>query len=75
MSSGAQKKIGGDYGEIRAPIDTQKLNAYLDKYAPIVKTPVDIKQFKVSHKKTRARIVSSTDIKTVWSGMMYYFVP
>lgn len=40
-------KIGGEYGEVRANIDAAKLNAYLTAYVPAVKTPVDIKQFKV----------------------------
>jgi len=40
------KKVGGEYGEIRAPIDIQKLNAYLETHVPVVRTPVDVKQFK-----------------------------
>ncbi|KAF8161334.1 kinase-like domain-containing protein [Crassisporium funariophilum] len=39
-------KIGGEYGEVRASIDIEKLNAYLAKYTPGIKTPVDVKQFK-----------------------------
>ncbi|CDO68835.1 hypothetical protein BN946_scf184805.g44 [Trametes cinnabarina] len=42
------KKIGGDYGEVRASIDTGKLNAYCAAAIPTIKTPVDIKQFKAS---------------------------
>lgn len=41
------EKIGGDYGEVRANIDVAALNAYLARSAPRVKTPVDVKQFKV----------------------------
>jgi hypothetical protein len=40
-------KIGGEYGEIRATIDINTLNAYLAKNTPSIKTPVDVKQFKV----------------------------
>ncbi|KAH9889446.1 kinase-like protein [Cubamyces lactineus] len=39
-------KIGGEYGEVRANIDADKLNAYLAANVPAVKAPVDIKQFK-----------------------------
>jgi len=45
MSS--QKKIGGEYGEIRTTIDVQKLNTYLAKNTPGIKVPVEVKQFKV----------------------------
>ena len=47
MSPGPQK-IGGEYGEIRASIDIDNLNAYLSKHVPSIKVPVDVKQFKVS---------------------------
>ncbi|PPQ63019.1 hypothetical protein CVT24_005965 [Panaeolus cyanescens] len=40
------KKIGGEYGEIRASIDIPKLNEYLSKNTPSIKTPVTGKQFK-----------------------------
>lgn len=40
-------KIGGEYGEIRATIDIDTLNVYLAKNTPGIKTPVDVKQFKV----------------------------
>jgi len=40
------KKIGGEYGEIRANIDISSLNAYLAKHVPAVRVPVDVKQFK-----------------------------
>ena len=42
------KKIGGEYGSIRAGIDIPALNAYLAKHVPAVKAPVEVKQFKVS---------------------------
>ncbi|KAF9529729.1 protein kinase subdomain-containing protein PKL/CAK/ACAD [Crepidotus variabilis] len=41
-----QKKVGGEYGEVRASIDVEKLDAYLAKHTPGIKTPVDVKQFK-----------------------------
>uniref|UniRef100_A0A8H7Y3M8 Aminoglycoside phosphotransferase domain-containing protein n=1 Tax=Psilocybe cubensis TaxID=181762 RepID=A0A8H7Y3M8_PSICU len=43
--SGASPKIGGEYGDIRAAIDIENLNAYLSKHTNI-KTPVEVKQFK-----------------------------
>jgi len=39
-------KIGGEYGEIRANIDVEKLNAWLEEKVPAVKAPVAVKQFK-----------------------------
>jgi hypothetical protein len=47
MSDSNPKKIGGEIGEVRANIDVEKLNAYLDKYVDVVKCPVEVKQFKV----------------------------
>lgn len=44
------QKIGGEYGEVRASVDIGNLNAYLSKYMPSIKAPIDIKQFKVSQK-------------------------
>ena len=41
------KKIGGEYGEVRANIDDNSLNTYLAAHVPLVKAPVNIKQFKV----------------------------
>ena len=41
------KKIGGDYGEVRANIDVAALNTYLARNAPRIRAPVDVKQFKV----------------------------
>ncbi|KAF8891846.1 kinase-like domain-containing protein [Infundibulicybe gibba] len=46
MPESPQKKIGGEYGEIRASIDVEKLNAYLLKSTAAIRTPVDVKQFK-----------------------------
>lgn len=41
------QKIGGEYGDVRASIDVDNLNAYIHKNVPVIKTPVDVKQFKV----------------------------
>lgn len=48
MSGAAPKKIGGEYGEIRASINIASLNVYLFIHgAPAIQTPVSVKQFKV----------------------------
>ena len=41
------KNTGGGYGDVRARIDEDKLNAYLSTNVPAVATPVIVKQFKV----------------------------
>jgi len=46
MSGRQPQKIGGDYGEIRASIDVQKLESYLASNVKVIRTPVDVKQFK-----------------------------
>ncbi|EJD08019.1 kinase-like protein [Fomitiporia mediterranea MF3/22] len=46
MSASKDTKIGGEIGEIRANIDVNQLNAYLEKHVKAVTTPVDVKQFK-----------------------------
>jgi len=45
--TGQSKKIGGEYGKVRANIDIDKLNTYLANNVAVVNTPVDVKQFKV----------------------------
>lgn len=47
MSNGVPKRIGGEYGALRANIDIAKLNAYLAAHVPAVSPPVDVQQFKV----------------------------
>ncbi|KAG8709976.1 hypothetical protein FRC08_017804 [Ceratobasidium sp. 394] len=42
----SDSKIGGEYGEVRAGINVQALNDYLEQHAKEVKTPVEVKQFK-----------------------------
>ena len=41
------KHAGGEYGDVRARIDEDKLNAYLINNVPAVTVPVTVKQFKV----------------------------
>lgn len=48
-SESPAKKIGGEYGKVRANIDVEKLNAYLAKNVKAIKGPVDVQQFKVRH--------------------------
>lgn len=43
----APKRIGGDFGAIRADIDIGKLNTYLKAHVPVVSAPVQVQQFKV----------------------------
>ena len=47
-SSNPGQKIGGEYGEVRANIDVDRLNKYLDDHVKEVIVPVEVKQFKVS---------------------------
>ena len=47
MSENDLKKIGGEIGEVRASIDVESLNVYFAKTAPVIATPVTVKQFKV----------------------------
>lgn len=44
---GTQKKIGGEFGEVRANIDVESLHKYLEKHVKRVTLPVGVKQFKV----------------------------
>jgi aminoglycoside phosphotransferase (APT) family kinase protein len=46
MSGSAPKKIGGEYGAMRANVDIQKLNTYLKLHVPVVAAPVEVQQFK-----------------------------
>lgn len=46
MSSTAGK-IGGEYGPVRTSIDLEKLESYLEANVEAIRTPVDVKQFKV----------------------------
>ena len=47
MSEDTSKRIGGEYGAVRAALDVDKLNAFLKTHVPAVAPPVVVKQFKV----------------------------
>ena len=47
MPKPTTEKIGGEYGDVRAAIDVEKLNGYLKVHVPEVSAPVTVKQFKV----------------------------
>ncbi|KZO94290.1 APH-domain-containing protein [Calocera viscosa TUFC12733] len=42
----AQKRVGGETGEIRSALPVDKLNAYLQQHVRSASTPVTVKQFK-----------------------------
>ena len=66
--------MGGEYGEIRASIDIDNLNAYLSKHIPGIGVPVDVKQFKVSTKEHVLRRILLTYLwSEVRSGMLLLF--
>ena len=67
--SSSKKKIGGEYGDVRANIDSDKLNAYLVAHVPAVIAPVDIKQFKVRHCHLSGfTLVLTRGFSAVWPG-------
>jgi hypothetical protein len=49
------KKIGGEFGEVRANIDVETLSKYLLKHVKALRGPIDVKQFKVSQTR-RSRV-------------------
>lgn len=69
MSAESNKKIGGEYGNIRANIDIGKLNAYLQQNVPVMKLPIDVKQFKVCCASNEA--VQVYESRPVWPGTLY----
>ncbi|KAF9268533.1 APH-domain-containing protein [Marasmius fiardii PR-910] len=42
----SSKKVGGEYGDVRANIDVPNLVKYLEKNLPEMRMPIEIKQFK-----------------------------
>jgi hypothetical protein len=58
---------GGDFGDVRAPIDNDRLNAYLANNVPALTAPVTIKQFKVRSIEILLR-QGLTTFLTVWPG-------
>ena len=59
---------GGEYGDVRARIDEDKLNAYLFKNVPAVTVPVAVKQFKVRLLALPRLSWSHTPL-SVWPGL------
>lgn len=43
------QKIGGDIGDVRASIDVDKLNEYIQEHVSVIHAPVSVKQFKASN--------------------------
>ena len=70
MHPGPQK-IGGEYGEIRTSIGIDNLNAYLSKHTPSIRTPVDVKQFKVNQE----HILKNTTYFFLFSSTVKYVGP
>lgn len=66
MTNEQPKKIGGEFGEVRANIDIESLNVYLAKHVEAVKAPVAVKQFKVSAQSTSILTVLTETV--VWAG-------
>ena len=67
---GESNKIGGEYGDVRAPFDVERLNTYFNNQVPAIKTPVDVKQFKVGLTLDPVCVHRRIDeiIQTVWTG-------
>ena len=47
VSGYGEAPAGGEYGDVRAPIDNDRLNAYLANNVSALTAPVTIGQFKV----------------------------
>ena len=47
MTKSTTEKIGGEFGDVRAAIDVEKLSAYLQAHVPEVAAPVTVKRFRV----------------------------
>ncbi|RDX49304.1 APH-domain-containing protein [Lentinus brumalis] len=65
MTSTDTQKIGGEYGEVRANIDANKLNAYLRAHVPAVAAPVNIKQFKFGQSNPTYFLTDATSTRFV----------
>lgn len=61
---------GGEYGDVRARIDNDKLNTYLANNVPALTAPVTIKQFKVRPLTFcyREGLLYKSSCLTVWTG-------
>ncbi|KAH8087811.1 kinase-like protein [Cristinia sonorae] len=60
-----QQKIGGEYGEVRANIDVDRLNGWLKENVPSVKSPVAVKQFKFGQSNPTYFLTDSSSTKYV----------
>ena len=67
MSNDPQKRIGGEYGEVRANINVEQLNAYLVRNVKDIHAPIEVKQFKVS-KHLVVKLSALTMLDLVWTG-------
>ncbi|KAF9464962.1 kinase-like domain-containing protein [Collybia nuda] len=65
MSTSVPKKIGGEYGEVRASISTSNLNAYLAKHTSKLVVPVSIKQFKYGQSNPTYFVTDATNTRFV----------
>ena len=70
MTGVKPQQIGGEVGEVRANINVDNLNAYLEKSVPAVRAPVAVKQFKVCPRAHLSR--HRTDAVPVWTGAQGY---
>jgi hypothetical protein len=65
MSGNSSKRVGGEYGAVRANLDVHKLNTYIKAHVPVVSAPVQVQQFKVciylSHVSPSSDLLGSLD--------------
>jgi hypothetical protein len=72
MSS--SKNSGGGYGDVRARINEDKLNAYLSANVPAVSVPVTVKQFKVRRAYTTPALMNSHHVLSLARSAPSYYV-
>jgi hypothetical protein len=65
---------GGGYGDVRARIDQDKLNAYLSTNVPAVSVPVTVKQFKVRRAYTAPAFMNSHSVLSLARSVPSYYV-
>ncbi|KAF9647733.1 kinase-like protein [Thelephora ganbajun] len=65
MSKPTTEKVGGEYGDMRAAINVEKLNAYLEAHVPEVSAPVTVKQFKFGQSNPTYFLTDSKGKKSV----------
>lgn len=67
--SSTSGKIGGEYGPVRANIDLERLESYLKANVKAIKTPVDVKQFKVRRRAVASPVFAEMlTSRKVWAG-------